>query len=212
MRLFSKAFDTLEDLFIEQIEDLYDAEKRLTTAIPKMAEAAHAKKLKDALNAHLHETESQVERLEQIFQQLGKEPRREACAGMKGLVAEGSEMVNATGDADVKDAAIIAAAQRVEHYEMAGYGTARALAEHLGHDHAAGLLQETLDEEKHADEKLTEIAEGALYARKNGKNGRKQNGRKRTTATARRKSPASAARGTRTRKHSPRKRRTAAAT
>jgi ferritin-like metal-binding protein YciE len=204
MRLFNKSFGTLEDLFIEQIEDLYDAEKRLTTAIPKMAEAAHARKLKEALNVHLAETEGQVERLEQIFQQLGKEPRREACAGMKGLVAEGSEMMNASGDDDVRDAAIIAAAQRVEHYEMAGYGTARALAEHLGHRQAAGLLQKTLDEEKHADEKLTAIAEDALYPRKNG--------RKRTTSTAKRRTPAAPkARGSRSRGRTQRKRAAATA-
>jgi ferritin-like metal-binding protein YciE len=123
---------------------------------------------------------------------------------MRGLVAEGSEMMNATGDHDVRDAAIIAAAQRVEHYEMAGYGTARALAEHLGHRAAVGLLQETLDEEKQADEKLTEIAEGSLYGRKNGK------GRKRTTTAKRRSVGNGRGRRTAPRKRTVRRRATAA--
>lgn len=160
MGLFtSKSFDSLEDLFCEQLEDLYDAEKRLTHAIPKMADAAESAELKNAFKHHLSETEGHVKRLEQAFQQLGKSPSREACEAMKGLITEGEEMVQAKGDAHVKDAALIAAAQRVEHYEMAGYGTARNFAERLGRTEIAQLLQQTLDEEKAADKKLTDIAE-----------------------------------------------------
>ncbi len=124
-----------------------------------MAEAAHSPELKNAFEIHLRETEGHVRRLEQIFMQLGKSPTRETCAAMKGLIAEGSEMVSANWAPDVKDAALIAAAQRVEHYEMAGYGTARAFAQRLGRESIADELQKTLDEEGNADKILTEIAE-----------------------------------------------------
>lgn len=160
MGLFSSTeFNTLDDLFCHQIEDLYDAEKRLVKALPKMADAAHDPKLQAAFREHLQETEGHVVRLEQVFSTLGKEPERETCPAMKGLIEEGEEMIDATGDEAVCDAALIAAAQRIEHYEMAGYGTARAIAERLGQQQAVGLLQETLDEEKMADSKLTQIAE-----------------------------------------------------
>jgi ferritin-like metal-binding protein YciE len=212
MGFFSnKSFGSLEDLFVEQIEDLYDAETRLTKALPKMAEAAERAELRDAFNKHLRETEVHVERLERIFKQLGREPRREACDGIKGLIAEGNEMISADGDATAKDAGLIAAAQRVEHYEIAGYGTARAIAEHLGHNDAVRLLQTTLDEEGATDKKLTEIAEASIYGKKsssklsrkaastNGhktskaRTSRSTNGHKKTTkaktATRARKSP-----------------------
>jgi ferritin-like metal-binding protein YciE len=160
MGLFgSQQFDTLEDLFCHQLEDLYDAEVRLTKALPKMADAAHAPGLREAFREHLRETERHVERLEQIFQQLGTKPKRETCAAMKGLISEGEEMVQAKGDDAVKDAALVAAAQRVEHYEIASYGTARTFATHLGHNVAAQLLEDTLEEEKATDVKLTLIAE-----------------------------------------------------
>ncbi len=159
MALFAPEFNSLEDLFIEQLEDLYDAEHRITDALPKMADAATSVELKQAFQKHLRETENQVVRLEQIFSQLGKEPSRETCAAMKGLLSEGEDMVKAKGDPYVKDAALIAAAQRVEHYEMAGYGTARTFAEQLGHSEAARLLQATLDEEGNANKTLTAIAE-----------------------------------------------------
>lgn len=152
-------FDTLEDLFCQQLEDLYDAEKRLIDALPKMAEAAHNPQLKQAFQHHLEETRGHVNRLESVFHMLGKEPSRETCPAMKGLIAEGEEMINAKGDDDVRDAALIAAAQRVEHYEIAGYGTLRALAEQFGHSQVAQELQRTLDEEGAADQKLTQIAE-----------------------------------------------------
>jgi ferritin-like metal-binding protein YciE len=120
MKLFtSLEFNSLEDLFIEQIEDLYDAEKRLTQALPKMAEASHSPDLRSAFQTHLRETEGHVVRLERIFQKLGRSPERETCEAMKRLIAEGEAMISAKGDPNVKDAALIAAAQRVEHYEIA---------------------------------------------------------------------------------------------
>jgi ferritin-like metal-binding protein YciE len=166
MGLFtSKEFNSLDDLFFDQIGDLYDAEKRLTEALPKMVEAASDAELKDAFQHHLEETKKQVKRLENVFKQLGREPERETCDAMKGLLSEGEEIIGAKGDPAVLDAALIAAAQRVEHYEMAGYGTAREFADRLGHMEAVKLLQETLDEEKKADKKLTEIAARGINAK-----------------------------------------------
>ena len=163
MGLFgAKSFDNLEDLFCAQLEDLYDAEKRLTEALPKMASSACAPQLKSAFQEHLRQTEGHVRRLEQIFHQLGKSPSRETCPAMKGLISEGNEMAHAKGDDDVRDAALIAAAQRVEHYEISGYGTARTFAQRLGHTEAARLLQQTLDEEKETDKRLTQIAESSV--------------------------------------------------
>lgn len=155
----SKNFETLDELFVAQLQDLYDAEQRLTKALPKMAEAANSDQLKNAFKHHLAETETQVNRLEQVFQTLGEEPKAKTCDAMKGLISEGDELVGAKGNSAVIDAGLIAAAQRVEHYEIAGYGTARALATQLGHQRAAELLEQTLDEEAAADRKLTEIAE-----------------------------------------------------
>jgi ferritin-like metal-binding protein YciE len=162
MKLFSTEFNSLHDLFVEQIGDLYDAEQRLTKALPKMAEAANSPQLKQAIQHHLLQTEGHVSRLESVFSQMGLEPKREACAAMKGLIAEGEEMISAKGDPAVKDAALIAAAQRVEHYEMSGYGSARSFARRLGLTQAATLLQQTLEEEKAADEKLNQIAESSI--------------------------------------------------
>jgi ferritin-like metal-binding protein YciE len=163
MGLFTNLkFDSLEDLFHEQLRDLYDAEHRLTEALPKMVDAAHNPELKQAFDQHLTETRAQVRRLEQVFKLVGAEPRRSTCEAMKGLVAEGDEVLSAKGDPAVIDAALIAAAQRVEHYEIAGYGTVRSLAHRLGHHQAADLLQETLDEEGNADKILTEVAEQSV--------------------------------------------------
>jgi ferritin-like metal-binding protein YciE len=160
MGLFtSTEFNSLEQLYIDQLQDLYDAEHRLTEALPKMADAAASPQLAQAFRDHLQETERQIERLERVFEIAGVAPKRKTCDAMKGLVSEGSEIINAAGDADVKDAALIAAAQRVEHYEMAGYGTVRTFARRLGHHEAEELLQATLDEEGAADHKLTAIAE-----------------------------------------------------
>lgn len=155
-------FNSLNDLFVSQIEDLYDAENRLTKALPKMAEAAHSSQLKQAFQQHLTETHGHVSRLETIFRELGVEAKRETCEAMKGLIAEGEEMIKAKGDPEVKDAALIAAAQRVEHYEMSGYGTAKTFAKHLGKTQAANLLQQTENEEVAADKKLTTIAESSV--------------------------------------------------
>jgi ferritin-like metal-binding protein YciE len=162
MALFRTELSSLQDLFRNQIEDLYDAEQRLVEALPKMAEAASSPQLKQAFQSHLEETRGHVTRLEQVFEALGQEPKRETCQAMKGLIAEGEEAIKAKGDSAVKDAALIAAAQRVEHYEMAGYGTARTLANQLAHDRPASVLQQTLEEEKAADQKLTNIAESSV--------------------------------------------------
>jgi ferritin-like metal-binding protein YciE len=163
MGLFSSThFDSFETLFIDQIEDLYDAEQRLVKALPKMAEAAHHSSLKAAFNKHLQETQNHVTRLERIFKIMGQSAKTKTCQAMKGLVEEGSEVISATGDPDIKDAALIAAAQRVEHYEIAGYGCARTFAQHLGKDDAVHLLQQTLDEEAATDKKLTQLAEQGI--------------------------------------------------
>jgi ferritin-like metal-binding protein YciE len=163
MGLFSSmTLNSLEDLFVVQIQDLYDAERRLIKALPKMAAAAGNRQLKTAFENHLRETEQHVARLERVFETMGLTPQRETCEAMKGLIAEGEEAVGASGDADVKDAALIAAAQRVEHYEIAGYGTVRSLAQQLGHDQVAKTLQQTLDEEGACDKKLTKIAESSV--------------------------------------------------
>jgi ferritin-like metal-binding protein YciE len=155
-------FNNLNDLFVQQLEDLYDAEKRLTEALPKMAEAACAPDLKSAFTEHLAQTRNHVARLEQVFNRIGQKPKRETCAAMKGLITEGEEMINARGDDSVRDAGLIAAAQRVEHYEMAGYGTVRNFAQRLGLQDVAKTLQQTLDEEGEADKKLTRIAESSV--------------------------------------------------
>lgn len=163
MALFTSVeFNSLNDLFLNQIEDLYDAENRLTKALPKMAEAAHSGQLKQAIQQHLTETQGHVSRLETIFRELKVEPKRETCQAMKGLIAEGEEMIDAKGDPEVKDSALIAAAQRVEHYEISGYGTVRTFAQRLGLTKIANLLQQTLLEEVAADKKLTTIAESSV--------------------------------------------------
>jgi ferritin-like metal-binding protein YciE len=156
--------EPLEKLFRDEIADLYDAEQQILKALPKMIEAVSAPQLRNALEQHRKATEGQVKRLEQIFQVEGK-PSQKKCKGMAGLIAEGDELLKEDYEGDVLDAAIIGAAQRVEHYEIAAYGTARAFAEHLGKDEAVELLQETLDEEKEADELLTQIAESQVNLR-----------------------------------------------
>lgn len=158
MGLFNKTYNTLEDLFWDQIKDLYDAEFRIAEALPQMAEAASAPHLKAAFEAHLGETKQQIERLESVFRMCDREPERETCAAAKGLVTEGSQVISAHGDSDVRDAGLIAAAQRVEHYEIAGYGTARSLAHRLGLTRVAEILQTSLDEEGATDKKLTALA------------------------------------------------------
>jgi ferritin-like metal-binding protein YciE len=162
MALFRHEFNNLNDLFIEQLQDLYDAEKRLLKALPKMADAASTAELRQAFAEHHQQTNQHVQRLEQIFQRLGKTPESETSSAMKGLVSDGEGMVNAKGDDAVRDAALIAAAQRVEHYEIAGYGTARTFARQLGMSDVAQTLQQTLDEEGNTDKRLTQIAESQV--------------------------------------------------
>lgn len=151
--------DTIEKLFIAELKDLYSAENQITKALPKMVKAATSADLKKAFENHLRETEGQIERLVEICNMLGTSPKGKACAGMKGVLSEGSEMLEEVEAGDVRDAALISAAQRVEHYEMAAYGTVRTYAELLGQSQAAKLLEKTLEEEKAADQKLTTISE-----------------------------------------------------
>jgi len=149
---------TLHDLFIHELKDLYSAEKQITKALPKMIKAASSGDLHEALQSHLSETEQQVHRLEEICKRLDVPTRGAKCAAMEGLVAEGQETLEHDMEDHVRDAAIICCAQRIEHYEMAGYGCARTFAEQLGHGDIAETLQRTLDEEKAADERLTQLA------------------------------------------------------
>jgi ferritin-like metal-binding protein YciE len=149
---------TLNDLFVHELKDLYSAEKQLTKALPKMAKAATNDSLREAFESHLQETEGHVQRLEEICSQLGVSTRATKCKAMEGLIEEGQEVLEEDMEDDVRDAALISAAQRVEHYEMAGYGSARTFAEQIGNEEAARLLQQTLDEEGAADKKLTKIA------------------------------------------------------
>lgn len=154
--------ETLEELLVEELRDLYDAEKQLVRALPRMAKASSAPELQDAFRTHTEETKGQVQRLEEIFEMLGQKPRSKPCKGMKGLVEEGQEHMEEDLEEHLLDAAIIGSAQKVEHYEIAAYGTARALANMLGRKDAAQLLQETLDEEGATDKKLTVIAKSLL--------------------------------------------------
>jgi ferritin-like metal-binding protein YciE len=159
MGLFTNTeYNSLEDLLVDQLKDLYDAENRLVDTLPKMADAANSPSLRQAFSSHLMQTRNHVTRLEQAFNALGVQPERETCHAMKGLIAEGAQVIDARGDLMVRDAALIAAAQRVEHYEIAGYGSARTFAEQLNLPQVAELLQSTLDEEGETDEKLTELA------------------------------------------------------
>jgi ferritin-like metal-binding protein YciE len=147
----------LRETFVEELKDLYDAEKQLLKALPKMAKAAEHEELKAALESHLQETQGHVERLEKVFEIFDETPKGKKCKAMQGLVEEGQDLI----EDEEGDAALICAAQKVEHYEIASYGSLRAWAEMLEEDEAVDLLQETLDEEKAADEKLTEVAESA---------------------------------------------------
>jgi ferritin-like metal-binding protein YciE len=153
--------NTLKDLYVEELKDLYSAEKQLVKALPKMAKAAKTKQLQDAFRNHLKETEQHVARIEKICQELGVSPRGKKCVGMEGLIEEGSEMINEAND-EALDAGLISKAQHVEHYEMAGYGTVRTYARQLGFENQAELLQRTLDEEGKADQLLTELAEAGI--------------------------------------------------
>lgn len=150
--------ESLQDLYLSELKDLYSAEDQIIKALPKMIEKAEAPELRTALQNHLEETRGHVARLEQVFQMHGEDAKKVKCKGMEGVLDEGSEMVGKDATPAVRDAAIISSCQRVEHYEMAAYGTVRTYAEQLGHQRAAVLLKETLDEEVAADKKLTQIA------------------------------------------------------
>lgn len=159
MALFSMKLETLQNLFLEQLRDLYDGEMQITKALPKMIEKAKHDNLKRALQEHLDVTREQIRRLDEIFRMLGKEASGETCKGMKGVIAEGEDLISDAKEPSVLDAGIIASAQRVEHYEIAGYGTVRNYARLLGRNDMAQLLEQTLQEEKDADKTLTQIAE-----------------------------------------------------
>lgn len=203
--------DSLKSLLIEQLKDLYDAEKRLTKAIPKLAKASTNEELQSALHEHLDETKTQVSRIEQVFELLDERPKAKPCEGMKGLIEEGDEHAKEDyEDDDLRDAMIIGSAQRVEHYEIAGYGTAIAHARLLGLDDVVELLESTLEEEKRADVKLTEIAESVVNVEaaadeeEESGAGRLTRGRRKSTGAR----EMAADRGRRARKHGSRRTRT----
>jgi ferritin-like metal-binding protein YciE len=150
--------ETLRELFIDELQDLHSAEQQITKALPKLIKASHNSQLKQAFENHLEETKNHVTRLEQIFNRMNESPKGKTCEGMKGLLKEGDERVSDGGEAEVLDAGIISAAQRVEHHEIAAYGSARTYAELLGDQEAVRLLNQTLEEEKAADSKLNQVA------------------------------------------------------
>lgn len=154
--------DTLQKLYTEELRDLYNAENQLLKALPKMAKGASSQELKDAFEKHLEQTKTHVERLEEVFEELGEKPKGKTCRAMKGLIQEGSEILEEDGDESVLDAGIIVAAQKVEHYEIAGYGSVRTFAHLLGKDKSAELLQTTLDEESETNEILNKLAESVV--------------------------------------------------
>jgi ferritin-like metal-binding protein YciE len=153
---------TLKEAFIDEVRDTYDAERQLTKALPKMAKAATAPELKEAFTSHLEETRGQIERLEKVFEMLGERARGKHCAGIAGIIEEGASIMEEDFDEATMDAALIAGGQRAEHYEMAAYGTLVAWARELGHMEVAEFLQETLEEEKTADEKLSLLAQNGI--------------------------------------------------
>jgi len=158
----AEKLNTLLDLLVDCLKDQYDSEHQIVQALPKMAKNATSPELKRAFETHLEESKVHIERLQQVFTQLGAKAERKTCKGTQGLLAEGDEAIKDKMDPDVKDAALIGAAQKVEHYEMAGYGTARTFAQQLGYDQVAQILQTTLDEEGNTDKKLTKLAESAI--------------------------------------------------
>ena len=155
--------ESLDKLFLDQLKDIYSAEGQLIKALPKMAKAATSESLRTAFTSHLEETKVQKERLDQIAEELGLKLTGKKCAAMEGLIEEGKEVLEADGPGEIIDAALIAAAQRVEHYEISAYGTVRSMAQHLGHTKAVKLLDATIKEEGAADHKLTALAEGEIY-------------------------------------------------
>jgi len=189
--------ESLEKLFVDELKDIYSAESQIIRALPKMAKAATSPALRDAFESHLEETKVQKERLDKIGEALEMRLTGKKCVAMEGLIEEGKEILEADGLPSLIDAALIAAAQRVEHYEISAYGTARALAQHLGHEEAVKLLDETIHEEGAADHKLTKIAESDVYPgvatemredeQESASNGRAKSGTKKGTKKARAK-------------------------
>jgi ferritin-like metal-binding protein YciE len=168
--------DSLRKLFVEELKDLYSAERQILQALPRMAKKASNSELKKIFEEHLELTRRQVERLEVIFEELGKSPRGKKCKGMEGLLEEGREIMLEGMEPEVLDAALIAAAKRIEHYEIAGYGTVRTYAQLLGDSQAANLLQQTLDEEGEADKRLTELAEKNINVEEEAAEGTRSTG------------------------------------
>src|SRR5215471_20736942 len=160
--------NSLQQLYVEQLKDLYHAETQLVKALPKMAKAAKSEALREGFEQHLEQTRGHVQRLEQIFEAMEESPKGRKCAGMQGLVKEGEEVLDENSDSEALDAGLIAAAQRVEHYEIAGYGSVRSFAELLGEDEAVNLLHETLEDEKTTDQKLTKLSENINAQAMNG--------------------------------------------
>jgi ferritin-like metal-binding protein YciE len=158
----SLKFESLRDLLLQELRELYSAENQLLKAIPQMESRANSQDLKQSFNRHLGETQGHVRRLEQVFERLGEQPKEETCEAMEGLISDGQAYVKANAEEHVRDAALIAAAQRIEHYEIASYGTARTLALCLEDTSCADLLQQTLNEESQTDKKLTELAEAHI--------------------------------------------------
>ena len=154
--------DTMKKLLVKELADLYDAEQQLVKALPKMVKAADHAELQEAFEQHLEQTKEHVDRLERVFSLISEKPKRITCKGMRGLLEEGEEMIKEDAEPAVRDAGLIAAAQRVEHYEIAGYGCARTYAQMLGEDQSAEILQSTLDEERETDESLTALAERVI--------------------------------------------------
>lgn len=154
--------ETLAELYVHELKDIYSAEKQITKALPKLAKAANCEELKAGFEEHLQQTEGQIERLEKIFKRLGESPNGPKCKGMEGLLAEGSEFIEEEAAPSVLDAGMIVAAQKVEHYEIAAYGSLCTFAEHLGYEEDLELLKETLNEEEDTDEKLTQLAESHI--------------------------------------------------
>ncbi|HJR16497.1 MAG TPA: ferritin-like domain-containing protein [Gemmatimonadales bacterium] len=156
------SLDSLEKLFLDELRDMYNAEKQLTRALPRMAKAAESPDLQQAFTMHLKETEGQIQRLERVFKEVGQAVRGKKCKGMEGLIEEGKEKMEEEGEPEVMDAALIASAQKIEHYEIASYGCLRTYAELLGHSGAVELLQQNLEEEEATDKKLTALGEGGI--------------------------------------------------
>jgi len=154
--------ESIKDLYVSELKDLYDAEQQIIQALPKMAQAASSPELRSAFEEHLGQTRGQAQRLEQIFEMMGSKPARKRCKGIAGVLEEGEELLKEKAEPDVLDAGLICGAQKVEHYEIAGYGSVRTYAQLLGENEAARLLQQTLDEEGETDKKLTRLAEKGI--------------------------------------------------